>query len=240
MKRTILSILLICGFVGATCFAETKVVDEIKASNSHFVINLGDTYYGTKRMSDYKFENSIHLNSNSFTMELGDFSSDEDGLFDWVNFTLLGFGFGKVNSDGNYFILDSIAFNPESDAKHFNIYGKSTFGLQMNLFIFSLGGTIGSKFGFDHMTQDAVSYANEDFRFTENRVFVDFAVDPYISLNVFNSVKIFFKSDFDLPVFRLRFMNHKRENYKSDTIIKWDWFKNDIPVTYMIGASFVF
>lgn len=234
MKKSLLAFLII--MVTGFCYAESKLFE----SGKGFVVNVGDTYYGTERLSDLKTTNSMQLQSNSFTAELGFFESDEDGLLDFVNFNLLGFGFGEIESEGYEFLKDADRFSVLDNAKHFNIYGKDTFGLQLNFFAFSVGATVGPKYGYDRMTQNAVSVLNENMKYVENRIFLDVVADPYISVNLFHIVKVFFKTDFDFPIFRARFINEIPENHKTETNVKWDWFKNDIPITYMIGAAIMF
>lgn len=236
MKRLILaSILLLSGL----CFAKTTVIEDNQSSDS-LEINIGGTYYGSNRFSDFTAPKSITLNTSSFNLEIGIFKSDEDGLIDLVSGNFFGFGIGEVLSDGYNFYDDSIGFVSTENARQWNIYGKDLFGLQVNILSLSVGFMCGPKYGFDRMTQTALSVYNERYKYAENRIFLDFCLDPYISVNIFHTVKIFFKSDFDLPIIRLRFLNHTNEGYKSDTIFKWDWFKNDIPVSYMAGVAVFF
>ncbi len=235
MKKLLLSTILL--MAAGFCFAESKLFEEGKG----FVVNAGMTYYGTERLSDLKNTESMQLQSNSFTGEIGFINSDEDGLIDFVSFNLLGFGFGEIDSKGYNFILDSSDFSAIENAKHFNIYGKDTFGLQVNIFAFSIGATIGPKYGYDRMTQSARSTLGDNkYKYIENRIFLDVVGDPYISVLLFHKLKIMFKTDFDFPIFRARFITESIDNNKGQPSVQWDWFKNDIPITYMIGAAFMF
>lgn len=237
MKKIILTTLLLLSF--GLCFAETKVIEEGK-NPDNFVINIGEINYGTKHLSTISVPNDRELRNDSFNLEIGFFNSDEDGLLDLVSFSLFGFSCGRISSDDFRYYWDGENLFPTDNAWNFNIYGKDTLGLQVNLLAFSLGTTIGPKYGYDRTSQKLENIAGEDFKFTENRLFLDFVVDPYVSVNIMHTVKIFLKSDFDFPVFRLRFLNYEREYKSSDSDIRCDWFKNDIPITYMIGASFLF
>jgi len=238
MKKLLFASVLL--FLAGLCFAKTNVIEDEDENLGSFEINIGGTYYGTNRLSDFATLKPRTFNSSSFTMEFGIFKSDEDGLFDLVSANFFGFGVGKVYSDGFNFYKDSTNFVSYENAKHWNIYGKDLFGLQVNLFAFSVGTMIGPKYGFDRMKQTAYSEFNNQYKFAENRIFLDFVLDPYVSVNLFHTVKIFLKSDIDLPVFRIRFMDYSSNGYKSDTIFKWDWFKNDIPVSYMAGVAVFF
>lgn len=239
MKKLTITLFLFFITAGLS-FAFSSFVDDDDFSNKSFLVNVGDTYYTTERLSDFSLPRNIELHSNSFAMELGIFTSDEDGLIDFVSSDVLGFGWGKVNSEGLAFYNDSHAFNIEEDANHFNIYGKNTFGLQINLFAFSLGATVGPKYGFDRMSQTSIYNGSHSYSYAENRIFMDFAVAPYVSVNILHFVKIFFTSEFDYPIFRVRFIDSDDGPVRSEGNIKWDWFKNDVPITYMIGAALFF
>lgn len=233
MKKIILFTLAI--FAAFFCFAK----EDEKVDNKAFVINLGDTFYNTKRLNDISGI-SEKLNSNGFTAELGVFGSDEDGLFDVVNFSLFGFGTGKIFDIDDYsWTNDNIFYSKDGDARYYNFYVKSTFGIQMNAIVLSLGVTTGPKIGFDAMHMDVDSSRDRNVVFHENRLFFDWVVNPYVSLN-FKKVKVFAKTDFDFPVLRVNFDYYKGNHYKSETKIDWDWFKNDIPISYMVGCAIFF
>ena len=240
MKK--LLFITLAAFIAFNCFAETRVVEESDDySDSALILNFGDTYYNTNRLSVYNNIHDIDLNSNGFTVEIGRFKSDEDGLFDFVSTDLLGFSAGKINSENNYSWRDNNnLFDATSNARHYTIFGKETFGLQANVFMFSFGCTFGPKYGFDWMKMNAYSPRFRNYVYHENRLFLDFVVDPYISLNLKKRVKIFLKSDFDLPIFRARFVYSENEGSKSGTTFSWDWFKNDVPTTFMIGCAVFF
>lgn len=239
MKKLFLITLLLTT-ITSFGFTRTRVIEDEKYSSDAIQINLGGTFYGSNRLYDYPSPKSGLLNSSSFTAEIGTFSSDEDGLIDFVSSNLFGFSTGKVDSYGYEFYRNSVYFDSTEDAKYFNFYGKNLFGVQLNLFAISFGTTIGPKYGFDRMKQVAYSEFNERFKFAENRIFLDFVLNPYVSVNLFHTVKFFLMADFDYPIFRIRFIDHTRENYKSDVVFKWDWFKNDVPVSYMAGVAVFF
>lgn len=250
MKKIILFTLAL--FATVTCFARNRDDEDNGRTNSinftlntdsdtALLFNFGDTFYNTERLSDC-FKGSKTFNSNGFTGEIGTYKSDEDGLFDFVQTSLFGFGGGKIqNIDNIPCRYDNIEFLSDGNPKHYNFYFKETFGLQLNVFFVSFGVTTGPKVGYDWMKMPIrFLYGNNiSGHFHENRVFLDWTLNPYISFNL-NNVKIFLSANSDFPVLRARFQYTKSSHYKSDTTIKWDWFKNDVPITYMVGCAIFF
>lgn len=245
MKKIILFTLAL--FATVTCFARDRDDDDKRTNSFKFksnsdtalMINFGDTFYNTERIEDYFSSNQI-WNTNGFTGEIGTFRSDEDGLFDFVQTSLFGFGGGKIfYVDNQSGCFDDIYFAGNGDPKHFNFYFKETLGLQVNAFFVSFGITTGPKAGFDWMTIPAHSERYENLTFHENRLFLDWTLNPYVSLNLHN-IKLFVKADTDFPILRIRFKYNKATHYKSGTDVSWDWFKNDVPISYMIGCAIFF
>lgn len=242
MKKIILFTLALLATV--SCFARGD--EESRTNSFNFTLNtrsdtaimfnFGDTFYNTKRFNDV-FRDSDDNKSNGFTGEIGTFKSDEDGLFDFIQTSTFGFGGGKIYDIDDYIChFDDINFYSDGNSRHFNFYFKDTFGLQVNVFFISFGFSTGPKIGYDWMKMEGNSSIYGDVTMHENRIFLDWNIDPYISLNL-NNVKIFLKADSDFPVFRARFQYLRGDRYKSGTDIKWDWFKNDVPMTYMVGCA---
>lgn len=246
MKKIIIFTLAL--FATFTCFARGD--DDSGRTNSFsftlntdkdtaLMFNIGDTFYDTERMDDF-FWGSRNFNSNGFAGEIGTFKSDEDGVLDFVQTSLFGFGGGKIQDIEKLPCrFENIEYLVDGSPKHYDFYFKETFGLQANVFFVSFGVTTGPKVGYDWMKMPARSLIYGNCSIHENRVFFDWTVDPYISFNL-NNVKLFVKADYDFPVLRARFQYVKGSHYKSDTSIKWDWFKDDIPATYMVGCAIFF
>lgn len=238
MKKQFLVVLLIL----STCFifAKTEVldVDEVEdVRKKGFLISGGDTFYYTKRLSMYSDYSSYPLYSNGFNIELGFFESDEDGFVDYVEYHTFGFSTGIVNTKNNYRWFDNtdICYSLE-DAKYNNISTKELYGTQLNIFPFSVGILLGSNFGYDWMKMNS-AFNGREFLYREHRVYLDFVVQPYVSVNIARVVKIFIASDFDFPITRLRFIENSPFR---NADFKWDWFSNDIPTTYKAGVVIFF
>ena len=227
-KKLIACVLLISTML---CFAETVVVEDeerdsvLKKDANGLVIELGEVFYNSKRLDSWQ------LPAWGGSGEIGIFTSDEDGLFDWVKLNTFGLCFGRIDSDNLAFKNSGNSFVANGDGNYGNFYVKNLSGPQLNLSIVSFAFLFGSKAGFDWLKVGG----NKDFTYKERRIFVEFAVEPYVSVNISRSIKIYASTEGDLPVLRIRFM---RNSYYDDYDIRWTCFKNDIPTTYNIGCVF--
>ena len=177
--------------------------------------------------------------ANGFSFEIGLFNSDEDGLFDLVTSHTFGFSSGKINTYNNYSWKDSYtSFKAGNNAKFSNFYFKDMFGPQINFFILSAGVLLGSNIGFDWLKMEADALnIKDDYIYKERRIFLDFAVQPYISVNIKRFAKIYLATELDLPVLRARFI---KDSYYRDYHFSLDWFKDDIPTVYKLGVVLFF
>lgn len=237
MKKVFLGLVLLL----SACFAysETVILDEKKDVVNHagVLLDFGDVFYYTERLDEFNNtkKNSDDLFANGFTFELGLFNSDEDGLFDFVTSHTFGISGGRINTEGNYSWTERYgSFVAGNDAKFGNFYFKDLFGPQINFFVLSAGLLFGSNVGYDWMKMDANSSVPDyNYTYKENRVFFDFVFQPYIGLNVGHIVKILISSEFDYPIIRARFI---KDSIYRDYHFHCDWFGNDIPTVYRIGA----
>lgn len=237
MKKIILILLL--ALASTFAFSETVVLSEDvkEEDNAGLLITVGDLFYYTNRFDEYKNKNRYadDLYANGFTAEIGMFNSDEDGLFDFVSSHTFGFTAGRVNTEDNYAWNDhSISYYAGNDAKFGNIYFKDMFGPQINFFVLSAGLLFGSNVGFDWLKMDAdCNFRKYEYTYKEKRLYFDFAFQPYISFNVKHIVKIVLATEFDFPIVRARFI---KDAYYGDYRFRFDWFGNDVPTSYKVGA----
>lgn len=238
MKK-IVTLVGLC-FACLFAFAETKVLSE-KDNNSGLLISGGDLFYFTNRMDEYSNTNRYgdELFANGFSFEVGLFNSDEDGLFDFVTSHSFGFSSGRINTMDNYSWKDSYrSFEAGNDAKFSNFYFKDLFGPQINFFLLSAGVLFGSNIGYDWLKMDAEALnPTYDYVYKERRIFVDFVIQPYFSVNIRHFVKIYLATEIDLPILRLRFI---RDSYYRDYHFSCDFFKDDIPTVYKLGVVLFF
>lgn len=241
MKKIVFCFALL--FTAILGFSETRVLggdSEEKNDNSGLQFSVGDLFYYTERFDafDDVTRNPTDLYAKGFSLELGFMNSDEDGIFDWVTSNTLGFSSGRVNTEDNYSWIDSNRiFSAGNDAKFHNIFLKNLFGPQINFFILSAGLLFGSNVGFDWLKMSAEGASSRnDYTYKERRIFVDFAFQPYISVNLLHFLKIYLSSEFDFPILRARFIRNCYEDY----LFKFDWFDNDIPINYKVGVVLFF
>lgn len=215
------------------CFAETVVIEDEKSgslfnrNSDGLEVSFGDVFY----YSDRFFEDT--LPTYGFSGEVGHFKSDEDGLFDWVESDTFGLSFGKVDSYNLPIKNGHESFLIKNDAKYGNFYFKNLFGPQLNIAIVSFACTFGSKVGFDWMKAST----NKDFTYKEKRIFLDFVIEPYVSVNINHMIKIYAATEWDFSILKVRFI---KNSYYGDYDAKFKWFENDIPTSYRIGAVFFF
>jgi len=236
MKKILVSLLVLISAL--YCFAETVVIDEEFDSDDSnlnaLLVNIGDVFYETNRLSLNGSEYAKRMNDWGINGEIGRFESDEDGLFDWIEANIFGLEFGRVNTANNYVLNHSYAtYKATGDAKYGNFYFKDLYGPQLNVSLFSFAFTFGSKSGFDWLKMSM----DKDFTYKENRIFFDFVLEPYFSINLKHTVKVYASTEFDFPILRVRFV---KDPYYEDYRVLWDWFKNDVPVSYRVGTIVFF
>lgn len=222
-------------------FADTIVVnvDEKPEQNDldfwGLSMNGGIGFYDTNRLNMYDnlSANANNLQAYGWAGELGLFKSAEDDIFDIVESHHLGLAGGRVDCHDKYqWQVDNKLLSASEDASFGNFYFKDLYGVQMNALVISLGAMIGQKVGFDWMTLKGTSALSESFEYKEKRIFLDFVWQPYFSVNIKPWVKLMFSAEYDLPVFRARFVKEAGKDYYG---FRWNWFRNDIPSTYSVG-----
>ena len=221
---------------------ETEEQDD--DSNSGFIISMADTYcLLSNRLNTFK-PNSGYFGTNGFDIQLGSFKSDEDGLIDIISDSLFGFRSGKASTQGNYnWNYYGNTFYANSDGDFWSIYSKNDVGIQLNLFVISIAGTIGVRGGYDMMHQTGYSSSNvKKMKINESTFFVDFVTGSYVSLNLGKSLKLLF--DFDiggLPLLTVKFDTVETDGIKRTTKPVFEWFgtmDNDLNVA--VSAIFFF
>lgn len=231
MKKILIALTLL--FSAAFCFAETVVIEDEKGDISvgrnpdGIVLSLGDIFYYSNRLE------SRYLPTWGFSGEAGHFKSDEDGLFDWVESDTFGLSFGKVDTDSLSFKNGYSTFTASNDASYGNFYFKNLFGPQLNVAIVSFAFLFGTKAGFDWMKVST----NKDFTYKERRIFADFVLEPYFSVNINRMFKIYASTEWDFSIVRVRFI---KDSYYDDYSVKWNWFAGDVPTSYRVGGVFFF
>lgn len=229
MKKLLVALVLLLSSV--FCFAETVVIEDEKSGSSLFdskadgvLFSLGDVFYFSNRLD------ASTLPTWGGIGEVGNFKSDEDGLFDWVESETFGLSFGRVESSGKKI---NKSLSADGDAKYGNIFIKDVFGPQLNVAIVSFAFLFGTKAGFDWLKVST----SRNFTYKERNIFFDFVIEPYFSVNVNHMIKIYASTEWDLPLFRARFI---KDSDRDVYTFQWDWFGDDVPVSYKVGAVFFF
>ena len=254
MKKlfTLIILLLSTTFAFSAVYYSESTYDseeevESEKSSSGFKLYFADTYCNPSiRLQSLK-PNGDNLATNGFTMELGKFNSDEDGLIDIISDSLFGMQFGSTNiSSNSSFSVNygTKSYYPLDDGFFCTFYAKEDVGVQLNLLLVSFGATIGMRAGYDffHYSGWTVDRRNIVDIF-ENTFYADIVNGVYASLNL---GKLKFMCTFDvamLPIVNVNFDSLVFDNgkYSKNKNPVVDWFgemNNDI--SFGLSAVFFF
>ena len=203
----------------ALCFGEETGGSSgkmpLRDHDSGLLALVGHNFYQTDRLQDVRPDDRLYI--KTFDAECGVLNSAEDGLLDLVNANTMGLTLGGLTDENSAPIS---SFN-------LDLYGKSTLGLQVNVMMFSFAFMGGFKVGYDGLFCDASS-------FKQNSLYADFVLEPYISVNLFRTVKIMVVYEADCPIFNI---NITTQGAAPVPTYKWNWFGDDVPQSIKVGVS---
>ena len=220
---------------------------EVEKSSSGFKLYFADTYCNPSiRLQSLK-PNGSELSTNSFTMELGKFNSNEDGLLDIISDSLFGMQFGSTDTSKNTtFSINygSKTYYPLEEGFFGSIYAKEDIGIQVNLLLVSFGTTVGMRAGYDFFTMGGCT---TDRRYTvdifENTFYADIVNGFYASLNL-GKLKLMCTFDVAmLPIVNVKFDSLVFDNgiYTKNKNAVFDWFgETNNEISFGVSAVFFY
>lgn len=237
MKRffTVLAFISFAGFCSATEILDNDW-DTSTAEKSGLYLEAGYSNYVTHRLDFDHYnitDNAQPTRAFGFSGEIGTFKSPEDNLVDFVELSTFGLAHGRMGTNGKYsWLNDGEKYTADADAIYTDIYLKYIGGPQINFGLFSVGGMLGTRLGFNWMEMSTLNSKNDINKYKDNKVYFDMVLMPYVSANIADIAKLMLGADFLVPIVRARFI---KEPKTEDYIFHISWFKNDLPVTFRAG-----
>ncbi len=219
--------------------ASEPSVDEKK---SGFAVFAGDIFsLESGRLSNYRNISSNHLETNCFSVEAGTFTSNEDGLIDFVSGNYGGLYFGEGCAQNTLLWNNNgVVYSADDTAKFGSIYSRNEIGLQVNLLCLSAGGFIGLRSGYDLLYQGGTSVSGDKTSIFEHTFYSEAISGLYVSANIGKNLKIFAKYTTDVfPILSVRFDKAYYGYNANTTVSEINWFGPiEFDNSLVIGAVF--